>query len=152
MERHRIQTMAVMGLVALLAACTSSPPHGTGGVAELQTLPLKPAPYGTRWTPGLIADINALQIELNQAQVYLGTLQAVGADRCFPAQWQANQLLSARIAREMQAGLYIDAANDLVRLTAAMNELHHRMDYIAASVSCIPLAPPVRIQPRTNPE
>jgi hypothetical protein len=133
------RVIMVLWLTTMLMACTSWPPAGQGGAAEWRDLPLNSLPYGTRQTPAFLEEVAVLQNRFNDTQVYLGALHAMGAENCYPAEWQTCQSFSTRIARELEGGLYVDATNDLLLLSAFIDDLRRRLDYVENTITCAPI-------------
>ena len=61
-----------------------------------------------------------------------------GAKWCFPAAVVQAIEKQNRIARELEGGLLLDAANDLVIQRKRLNELELQLDYVTSQTRCVP--------------
>lgn len=119
---------------AILVGCSSYPPEGTGGLAEQYTSesfsPVMPdEPLGPE---------HGLRFDWQLAKLHLDVLIQEGAKWCFPAAVVQAVEKQNRIARELDAGLLLDAANDLIIQRKRLNQLELQLDYVTSQTRCTP--------------
>ncbi|OIN26203.1 OmpA family protein [Vibrio barjaei] len=118
----------------LLLACTSYPDEGTGGIAENYA--------GSDFSPVMpdepLGPEHGLRFDWKLAALHLDSLIEEGARWCFPAAVLQAQEKQNRIARELEGGLWIDAANDIVIQRRKLNDLELRLDYVLNEATCAP--------------
>lgn len=121
-------------LASLLLACTSYPDEGTGGIAENYA--------GSEFSPVMpeepLGPEHGLRFDWKLAKLHLDSLIQEGAQWCFPAAVLQAQEKQNRIARELEGGLWIDAANDIVIQRKKLNDLELRLDYVLSQATCAP--------------
>jgi outer membrane protein OmpA-like peptidoglycan-associated protein len=136
--RHLTATAALL-LLMTLSGCASWPETGQGGMAEHnleQLVAMQPRAQVTQEPDTLPA--SGLTLEYELASRHLDVLVLEGAELCFPATVvQANQRQN-RIARELQGGLVMDAANDLLIQRELLNRLERQLDYVRRHDVCRP--------------
>ena len=130
----QLRTLAVIAATTLIFGCSSYPDEGQGGLAEqyLQSSfsPVMPdEPLGPE---------HGLRFDWQLAKLHLDSLIREGARWCFPAAVVQAVEKQNRIARELEGGLLVDAANDLVIQRKRLNELEQRLDYVTAQANCVP--------------
>ncbi|MFA0085834.1 OmpA family protein [Vibrio sp. 10N.261.51.F12] len=129
-----ISRLKVISVVMLLSACTSYPDEGTGGIAEQYA--------GSDFSPVMpdepLGPEHGLRFDWKLSKLHLDTLIREGANWCFPAAVLQAQEKQNRIARELEGGLWIDAANDIVIQRQKLNDLELRLDYVRTQSSCTP--------------
>ncbi|MEH0667034.1 OmpA family protein [Vibrio scophthalmi] len=130
----QLRTLAVIATTTLIFGCSSYPDEGQGGLAEqyLQSSfsPVMPdEPLGPE---------HGLRFDWQLAKLHLDSLIREGARWCFPAAVVQAVEKQSRIARELEGGLLVDAANDLVIQRKRLNELEQRLDYVTAQANCVP--------------
>ncbi len=125
-----------LGLLCLLSVvgCTSYPQEGTGGLGEnyIQSnfTPVMPdEPLGPE---------HGLRFDWKLSKLHLDSLIREGARWCFPAAVVQALEKQNRIARELEGGLMVDAANDLIIQRKRLNELELRLDYVKSQTRCVP--------------
>ncbi|MEL7382945.1 MAG: OmpA family protein [Pseudomonadota bacterium] len=121
-------------LVAFIVGCTSHAEQGRGGLAEdyIQSsfTPIMPdEPLGPE---------HGLRFDWQLAKLHLDALIREGARWCFPAAVVQAIEKQNRIARELEGGLLLDAANDLVIQRKRLNELELQLDYVTSQAKCAP--------------
>lgn len=127
-------TLLLANSVLLLAGCSSYPPHGQGGMAE-QTLssdfsPVMPdEPLGPE---------HGLRFDWQLTKLHLDMLVKEGAKWCFPASVLQLNIRQQRIARELEGGLQLDAANDIAIQRKALAKLEQQLDYVTQEAECLP--------------
>ena len=80
----------------------------------------------------------SLRFDWQLAKLHLDALIQEGARWCFPAAVVQAIEKQNRIARELQGGLLLDAANDLVIQRKRLNELEVQLDYVTSQARCEP--------------
>ncbi|SON53130.1 OmpA family protein [Vibrio tapetis] len=130
-----------IGLLATawLSGCTSYPDNGTGGLAENYT----GSNYAsTSFSPVMpdepLGPEHGLRFDWQIAKLHLDSLIREGAKWCFPASVVQAQEKQNRIARELEGGLLLDAANDIIILRRTLNDLELRLDYVTSQTRCVP--------------
>jgi outer membrane protein OmpA-like peptidoglycan-associated protein len=129
MKRNSLILIAILGLVG----CTSYPEHGQGGMAESY--------YSGGFTPVMpdqpLGPQHGLRFDWTLAKLHLDMLVREGAELCFPAAVLQSRLRQDRIARELEAGLHRDAANDLIVQRKRLSELENNLTYVTAQAECL---------------
>ncbi|WP_114787606.1 OmpA family protein [Vibrio tetraodonis] len=125
-----------LGLSSVLSliGCTSYPDEGRGGLAEqyIQSsfTPVMPnEPLGPE---------HGLRFDWQLAKLHLDSLIREGARWCFPAAVVQAIEKQNRIARELEGGLLLDAANDIVIQRKRLDELERQLDYVTSQAKCAP--------------
>ncbi|GLT19910.1 membrane protein [Vibrio zhanjiangensis] len=114
--------------------CSSYPDEGRGGLAEqyIQSsfTPVMPdEPLGPE---------HGLRFDWQLAKLHLDSLIREGARWCFPAAVVQAIEKQNRIARELEGGLLLDAANDIVIQRKRLDELERQLDYVTSQAKCAP--------------
>lgn len=130
----RLLSLLPILLMAGLFGCSSYPEHGQGGMAENYTSsgfsPVMPdQPLGPE---------HGLRFDWQLAKLHLDILIQDGADMCFPAAVVQSRMRQDRIARELEAGLHRDAANDLIIQRKRLSELEQDLSYVTTQAKCVP--------------
>ncbi|MGF1909736.1 OmpA family protein [Vibrio kasasachensis] len=117
-----------------LFGCTSYPPESSGGLAEQHIensfTPVMPEePLGPE---------HGLRFDWQLTKLHLDSLIREGARWCFPAAVVQALEKQNRIARELEGGLLLDAANDLVIQRKRLGELERQLDYVTSQANCVP--------------
>ena len=125
--------LGVSSVLSLLG-CTSYPGEGRGGLAEqyIQSsfTPVMPnEPLGPE---------HGLRFDWQLAKLHLDSLIREGARWCFPAAVVQAIEKQNRIARELEGGLLLDAANDIVIQRKRLDELERQLDYVTSQAKCAP--------------
>ena len=125
--------LGVSSVLSLLG-CTSYPDEGRGGLAEqyIQSsfTPIMPnEPLGPE---------HGLRFDWQLAKLHLDSLIREGARWCFPAAVVQAIEKQNRIARELEGGLLLDAANDIVIQRKRLDELERQLDYVTSQAKCAP--------------
>ncbi|EEY44410.1 OmpA family protein [Vibrio mimicus] len=125
-----------IGLFTLLgtAGCTSYPEKGRGGIAEAymngEFAPVMPdEPLGPE---------HGLRFDWQLSKLHLESLIREGAKWCFPAAVVQALEKQNRIARQLDGGLLLDAANDLLIQRKRLNQLEQQLDYVTSQTRCVP--------------
>ncbi|WP_114764563.1 OmpA family protein [Vibrio rhodolitus] len=126
--------LSILILVFVLQGCTSYPPEGRGGLAEQHIdnsfAPVMPdEPLGPE---------HGLRFDWQLTKLHLDSLIREGARWCFPAAVVQALEKQNRIARELDGGLLLDAANDLVIQRKRLGELERQLDYVTSQANCVP--------------
>ncbi len=116
------------------SGCTSYPEQGTGGLAEsFDSLNYQNSDFSPVMPDELLGPEHGLRFDWQLAKLHLDALIQEGARWCFPAAVVQAIQKQNRIARELQGGLLLDAANDLVIQRKRLNELEVQLDYVTSS-------------------
>lgn len=120
-------------LITVISGCSSYPEQGRGGLAESYVqssfTPIMPdEPLGPE---------HGLRFDWQLAKLHLDSLIREGARWCFPAAVVQALEKQNRIARELEGGLLLDAANDLVIQRNRLNELELQLDYVTSQSRCV---------------
>jgi outer membrane protein OmpA-like peptidoglycan-associated protein len=124
---------ALLASLLTLSACTSWPPPGRGGFAEVGPdtfLPVE-ADHPLDATHGL-------RFDFLLARLHLKDLVVNGARNCFPASVEINTRRENRIARQLAGGLLRDAQNDIIEQRQALALLQRQLDDLRDSGACKP--------------
>ncbi|EGU35644.1 outer membrane protein [Vibrio sp. N418] len=118
----------------ILLGCTSYPDDGRGGLAENHIdnsfSPVMPdEPLGPE---------HGLRFDWQLTKLHLDALIREGARWCFPAAVVQAIEKQNRIARELEGGLMLDAANDIVIQRKRLGELERQLDYVTSQANCVP--------------
>lgn len=126
--------MALFLIVMLSTGCSSYPPHGQGGMAE-QSL-------SSNFSPVLpdepLGPEHGLRFDWQLGKLHLDMLVQEGAKWCFPAAVLQLSVRQNRIARELDGGLHLDAANDIIIQRKALNKLEQQLSYVTSQAECVP--------------
>ncbi|WP_159656498.1 OmpA family protein [Vibrio atypicus] len=129
-----IKHIALSLSIAVVLGCTSYPEHGSGGIAE--------AYIQSNFTPVMpdepLGPEHGLRFDWQLAKLHLDSLIREGARWCFPAAVVQALEKQNRIARELEGGLLLDAANDIVIQRKRLNELELQLDYVTSQAKCVP--------------
>ncbi|NOH84378.1 OmpA family protein [Vibrio sp. 03-59-1] len=117
-----------------LTGCTSYPESGTGGLAESYTN----ADFSPVMPDEPLGPEHGLRFDWKLAKLHLDALIQEGAKWCFPAAVVQAIEKQNRIARELQGGLLLDAANDLVIQRKRLRQLEQQLDYVTSQTRCAP--------------
>ncbi|AXT71102.1 OmpA family protein [Vibrio sp. dhg] len=117
-----------------VVGCSSYPEAGRGGLGEnyIQSnfTPVMPdEPLGPE---------HGLRFDWQLTKLQLDSLISEGARWCFPAAVVQALEKQNRIARELEGGLLLDAANDIVIQRKRLNELELQLDYATSQTKCVP--------------
>ncbi|WP_246335928.1 OmpA family protein [Vibrio marinisediminis] len=117
-----------------LFGCTSYPPESRGGLAEQH--------IDNSFTPVMpdepLGPEHGLRFDWQLTKLHLDSLIREGARWCFPAAVVQALEKQNRIARELEGGLLLDAANDLVIQRKRLGELERQLDYVTSQANCVP--------------
>ena len=136
---NTIKNYIALSLSVLVLGCTSYPEHGTGGLAEsYDSMNYQNADFSPVMPDEPLGPEHGLRFDWQLAKLHLDALIQEGARWCFPAAVVQAIEKQNRIARELQGGLLLDAANDLVIQRKRLNELELQLDYVTSQVRCEP--------------
>ncbi|KJY94219.1 MULTISPECIES: OmpA family protein [Vibrio] len=129
-----IKHIALIVPIVSVIGCSSYPEEGRGGLAEqyIQSsfTPVMPdEPLGPE---------HGLRFDWQLAKLHLDALIREGARWCFPAAVVQALEKQSRIARELEGGLLLDAANDIVIQRKRLDELERQLDYVTSQAKCVP--------------
>ncbi len=136
---NTIKDYIALSLSVLVLGCTSYPEHGTGGLAEsYDSMNYQNADFSPVMPDEPLGPEHGLRFDWQLAKLHLDALIQEGARWCFPAAVVQAIEKQKRIARELQGGLLLDAANDLVIQRKRLNELELQLDYVTSQARCEP--------------
>ncbi|MEZ8044502.1 OmpA family protein [Vibrio sp. 10N.237.312.C02] len=135
-----LKSYIALSLSALvLGGCTSYPEQGTGGLAEsYDSINYQNSDFSPVMPDEPLGPEHGLRFDWQLAKLHLDALVQEGARWCFPAAVVQAIEKQNRIARELQGGLLLDAANDLVIQRKRLNELEVQLDYVTSQARCEP--------------
>ncbi|MEZ8773787.1 OmpA family protein [Vibrio sp. 10N.247.310.17] len=135
-----LKSYIALSLSALvLGGCTSYPEQGTGGLAEsYDSINYQNSDFSPVMPDEPLGPEHGLRFDWQLAKLHLDALIQEGARWCFPAAVVQAIEKQNRIARELQGGLLLDAANDLVIQRKRLNELEVQLDYVTSQARCQP--------------
>uniref|UniRef100_UPI00035D4F90 OmpA family protein n=1 Tax=Vibrio coralliilyticus TaxID=190893 RepID=UPI00035D4F90 len=81
---------------------------------------------------------HGLRFDWQLAKLHLDALIREGARWCFPAAVVQALEKQNRIARELEGGLLLDAANDIIIQRKRLDELERQLDYVTSQAKCVP--------------
>lgn len=136
---NTINNYIALSLSVLVLGCTSYPEHGTGGLAEsYDSINYQNSDFSPVMPDEPLGPEHGLRFDWQLAKLHLDALIQEGARWCFPAAVVQAIEKQNRIARELQGGLLLDAANDLVIQRKRLNELELQLDYVTSQARCEP--------------
>ncbi|MFZ3408608.1 OmpA family protein [Vibrio chagasii] len=136
---NTIKNYIALSLSVLVLGCTSYPEHGTGGLAEsYNSMNYQNSDFSPVMPDEPLGPEHGLRFDWQLAKLHLDALIQEGARWCFPAAVVQAIEKQNRIARELQGGLLLDAANDLVIQRKRLNELELQLDYVTSQARCEP--------------
>lgn len=136
-----IRRYVVSGLVVGMFGCSSFdyPDHGKGGLAEnYQDISIENYQFSPVMPDEPLGPEHGLRFDWQLTKLHLDALIQEGARWCFPAAVVQALEKQNRIARELEGGLLLDAANDLVIQRRRLNQLEQQLDYVLRQTTCTP--------------
>ncbi|MCS0046579.1 MULTISPECIES: OmpA family protein [Vibrio diabolicus subgroup] len=136
-----IRRYVVSGLVVGMFGCSSFdyPDHGKGGLAEnYQDISIENYQFSPVMPDEPLGPEHGLRFDWQLTKLHLDVLIQEGARWCFPAAVVQTLEKQNRIARELEGGLLLDAANDLVIQRRRLNQLEQQLDYVLSQTTCTP--------------
>ncbi|UFN70916.1 OmpA family protein [Vibrio alginolyticus] len=136
-----IRRYVVSGLVVGMFGCSSFdyPDHGKGGLAEnYQDISIENYQFSPVMPDKPLGPEHGLRFDWQLTKLHLDALIQEGARWCFPAAVVQALEKQNRIARELEGGLLLDAANDLVIQRRRLNQLEQQLDYVLSQTTCTP--------------
>ena len=136
-----IRRYAVSGLVVGMFGCSSFdyPDHGKGGLAEnYQDISIENYQFSPVMPDEPLGPEHGLRFDWQLTKLHLDALIQEGARWCFPAAVVQALEKQNKIARELEGGLLLDAANDLVIQRRRLNQLEQQLDYVLSQTTCTP--------------
>ncbi|MCR9988484.1 MULTISPECIES: OmpA family protein [Vibrio diabolicus subgroup] len=136
-----IRRYVVSGLVVGMFGCSSFdyPDHGEGGLAEnYQDISIENYQFSPVMPDEPLGPEHGLRFDWQLTKLHLDALIQEGARWCFPAAVVQALEKQNRIARELEGGLLLDAANDLVIQRRRLNQLEQQLDYVLSQTTCTP--------------
>ncbi|KGY11190.1 membrane protein [Vibrio tubiashii] len=129
-----IKHIAITASIASMVGCSSYPENGRGGLGE--------AYIQSNFSPVMpdepLGPEHGLRFDWQLTKLQLDSLVREGARWCFPAAVVQALEKQKRIAREIEGGLLLDAANDIVIQRKRLNELELQLDYVTSQAKCVP--------------
>jgi len=136
--KNLIRYIAIV-LSGLAAGCSSYPEQGTGGLAEsYNSINYENSDFSPVMPDEPLGPEHGLRFDWQLAKLHLDSLIREGARWCYPAAVVQAIEKQNRIARELQGGLLLDAANDLVIQRKRLNKLETQLDYVNSQTRCVP--------------
>jgi outer membrane protein OmpA-like peptidoglycan-associated protein len=115
------------------------PDHGKGGLAEnYQDISIENYQFSPVMPDEPLGPEHGLRFDWQLTKLHLDALIQEGARWCFPAAVVQALEKQNRIARELEGGLLLDAANDLVIQRRRLNQLEQQLDYVLSQTTCTP--------------
>ncbi|MCZ0924655.1 OmpA family protein [Vibrio diabolicus] len=136
-----IRRYVVSGLVVGMFGCSSFdyPDHGKGGLAEnYQDISIENYQFSPVMPDEPLGPEHGLRFDWQLTKLHLDALIQEGARWCFPAAVVQALEKQNRIARELEGGILLDAANDLVIQRRRLNQLEQQLDYVLSQTTCTP--------------
>ncbi|MCR9964843.1 OmpA family protein [Vibrio antiquarius] len=136
-----IRRYVVSGLVVGMFGCSSFdyPDHGKGGLAEnYQDISIENYQFSPVMPDEPLGPEHGLRFDWQLTKLHLDALIQEGARWCFPAAVVQALEKQNKIARELEGGLLLDAANDLVIQRRRLNQLEQQLDYVLSQTTCTP--------------
>ncbi|MFH4680079.1 OmpA family protein [Vibrio diabolicus] len=136
-----IRRYVISGLVVGMFGCSSFdyPDHGKGGLAEnYQDISIENYQFSPVMPDEPLGPEHGLRFDWQLTKLHLDALIQEGARWCFPAAVVQALEKQNRIARELEGGLLLDAANDLVIQRRRLNQLEQQLDYVLSQTTCTP--------------
>ncbi|MFH4357588.1 OmpA family protein [Vibrio diabolicus] len=136
-----IRRYVVSGLVVGMFGCSSFdyPDHGKAGLAEnYQDISIENYQFSPVMPDEPLGPEHGLRFDWQLTKLHLDALIQEGARWCFPAAVVQALEKQNRIARELEGGLLLDAANDLVIQRRRLNQLEQQLDYVLSQTTCTP--------------
>ncbi|MEZ9327710.1 OmpA family protein [Vibrio breoganii] len=118
----------------VMAGCSSYPDEGQGGMGEYTAM----SDFSPVFPEEPLGPEHGLRFDFHLARLQLDSLINQGAEWCFPASVVQAETKEKRIARELEGGLLLDAANDIVILRKNLNKLELQLDYVTSETECVP--------------
>ncbi len=119
--------------ILTLSGCSSFAEPGKGGEAENYPQVMHPVMPDQPLGPE-----HGLRFDWELAARHLDILILEKAEWCFPATVHQAKQNEARITRELEGGLQLDAANDLIIQRDLLKRLEKQLDYVKKTKSCEP--------------
>ncbi|CAM3038778.1 OmpA family protein [Vibrio rarus] len=118
----------------IMMGCSSYPDEGKGGLGEHSVM----SDFSPVFPDEPLGPEHGMRFDFHIARLQLDSLINQGAEWCFPASVVQAETKEKRIARELEAGLLLDAANDIVILRKNLNKLELQLDYVTNETQCVP--------------
>lgn len=136
---NKLNRYLAIPLSILVVGCTSYPQQGTGGLAEsYDSINYQNSDFSPVMPDEPLGPEHGLRFDWQLTKLHLDSLILEGARWCFPAAVVQAIEKQNRIARELQGGLLLDAANDIVIQRKRLNELEVQLDYVTSQTRCAP--------------
>ena len=115
------------------------PDNGKGGMAEnYQDISIENYQFSPVMPDEPLGPEHGLRFDWQLTKLHLDALIQEGARWCFPAAVVQALEKQNRIARELEGGLLLDAANDIVIQRRRLNQLELQLDYVLSQTTCKP--------------
>ncbi|CED57800.1 outer membrane protein, OmpA family [Aliivibrio wodanis] len=130
-----IKLICVLSLeILLMSGCTSFADSGRGGEAENYPQ----AAFSPVMPDQPLGPEHGLRFDWELAARHLDILILEKAEWCFPATVHQAKQNETRIARELEGGLQLDAANDLIIQRNLLKRLERQLDHVKRQETCKP--------------
>ncbi|MCX2789479.1 OmpA family protein [Vibrio sp. Sgm 5] len=136
-----IRQSVMSGLVVGVVGCSafSYPDHGQGGMVEsYQDISIENYQFSPVMPDEPLGPEHGLRFDWQLTKLHLDALIDEGARWCFPAAVVQALEKQNRIARELEGGLLLDAANDIVIQRRRLSQLEQQLDYVLSQTTCSP--------------
>ena len=130
---NRFLAVALIVCAPLFSGCATWPPEGSGGLAEL----FSGSDGSAARADGPLSAEDGSTFELELVRRHLDVLVLEGAELCFPATVVQAKHREARIVRELEGGLALDAANDIIVQRQLLARLERQLDYARSHDVCV---------------
>ncbi|WP_043991445.1 OmpA family protein [Vibrio sp. AND4] len=131
----------IVTLAVVIFGCSTFnyPEHGQGGMAEsYQDISIENYQFSPVMPDEPLGPEHGLRFDWQLTKLHLDALIQEGARWCFPAAVVQALQKQNRIARELEGGLMLDAANDIVIQRRRLNLLEQQLDYVLSQTTCKP--------------
>ncbi|MDF2152164.1 OmpA family protein [Vibrio sp. CAU 1672] len=138
-----VRQLTMYSVVVVTLGCSSFdyPEYGSGGLAEsYQDIAINDRGFSPVMPDEPLGPEHGLRFDWQLSKLHLDALIQEGARWCFPAAVVQALEKQNRIARELEGGLMLDAANDLVIQRQRLNQLEQQLDYVLTQTTCTPPA------------
>lgn len=130
---RRLKSLTLPLALFIAVGCTSYPEQGNGGMAEQHLN----ASFSPVFPDEPLGPEHGLRFDWQLTKLHLDMLIQEGAKWCFPASVLQLTVRQQRIARELEGGLQLDAANDIVIQRKALTKLEQQLDTVTRQAECI---------------
>lgn len=126
-------------ILGLLSGCAPWPEHGQSGPGTSGS-----SPWPSVWNPTARESPATLQAQWERLKIRLEVLGIKDGQSCLPGHLRRNTILAERIGREIHAGLFGDAENNLSILRNEIRQMEQRIGYMTRHTQCAAEEQPVQ--------